>query len=59
MGHDVRSAVASPELILVSSKTFRRNRHLESAIVGALAKLLAAGGTLSEGQVVFLQRPES
>ena len=37
----------------------RRNRLLESAIVGALAKLLAEGGKLSEGQVVFLPTPES
>ena len=103
MGHDVRSVVASPELvsmpddkilaraaadgcalvtanikdfvplaardplagrphaglILVSSKAFPQNRHYENAVVGALANLLAERGKLGEGEVVFLQRPES
>jgi hypothetical protein len=46
-------------LILISAKTFPRSRHRESAIVGALANLLAKGEELGEGRVTFLQRPES
>ena len=46
-------------LILVSSKTFPQKCHYENAIVGALAHLLAKGEKLGEGQVMFLQRPES
>lgn len=46
-------------LILVSAKTFPRSRHRESAIIGALASLLAKGEKLGEGRVMYLQRPES
>jgi Domain of unknown function (DUF5615) len=46
-------------LILVSSKTFPPSRHRDSAIIGALAYLLAKGEKLGEGRVTFLQRPES
>jgi hypothetical protein len=44
---------------LVSSKAFPQNRHYENAVVGARANLLAERGKLGEGEVVFLQRPES
>jgi hypothetical protein len=44
--------------ILVSAKAFPRRRYYQDALVGALANLLAAGGKLGEGRVIFLQRPE-
>ena len=46
-------------LILVSAKTFPPSRHYEGAIVGALANLLAKDEKLGEGEMVFLQRPDS
>lgn len=46
-------------LILISAKPFPPSRHRRSAIVDALANLLAKGEQLGEGRVMFLRRPES
>jgi hypothetical protein len=43
-------------LILLSSKTFPRDRTFVAVVIGALSALLSAGEGPLTGQVLFLQR---
>jgi hypothetical protein len=43
-------------LILVSTKTFRQNRSLPSAVTTAFATLLSGTTKIQSGQVLFLTR---